>query len=157
MLFRSNDLVFSFSEEAMVLRGISFELKKGEIIGLAGRSGSGKSTLCDVLAKLLTPTSGTVQVDGKDLSQMDTWQWRKRIGYVSQDTFLFNTTVMNNILIGCEHSDKAVALRAAEQAQALAFIEKLPQGLETVVGTGDRKSTRLNSSHSQQSRMPSSA
>jgi subfamily B ATP-binding cassette protein MsbA len=129
-------LTFSFPGGADVLRGVDFDLPAGQIIGLAGRSGSGKSTICDLSAKLLSPTSGELRVDGKPLSEWNTPRWRKRIGYVSQEPFLFHASVLENILIGKPDGSREDALRAARLADADGFISSLPEGYDTVIGAG---------------------
>lgn len=130
------DLVFDFPDGARVLDRVSFSVSAGEIVGLAGRSGSGKSTICDLIAKLFAPTSGRLEADGVPLDSIGLSQWRSRIGYVSQDTFLFNASVADNIAIGAPQATRDRIEAAARMADADAFIRALPCGYETVVGSG---------------------
>lgn len=131
----AKDLSFSFSG-APVLDRVSFDISAGEVIGLAGRSGSGKSTLCDLLTKLLTPTSGSLEADGADLSGAGLHQWRSCIGYVSQDTFLFNASIIDNIRIAAPTASLEDVQEAARKADADTFIRRLSAGYDTVVGAG---------------------
>ena len=132
----AKDLTFNFGNNTPILRNANFEIRKGEITALIGKTGVGKSTLCDLLAKLAVPDSGKILVDGVDLNTIATAKWREKIGYVSQDVFLFNTTVANNILMGCKNPTRGKAIKAAELADAQGFIEALPLGFDTIIGTG---------------------
>ncbi|MDD3289195.1 MAG: ABC transporter ATP-binding protein [Alphaproteobacteria bacterium] len=132
----AKNLTFSFSEGEKILDNVSFEITAGEIVGLAGRSGSGKSTICDLLAKLNSLSVGSIEVDNVDLSEIGLAQWRSRIGYVSQETFLFNTSIAENILIGVPSAPRQEAVEAARLADAEGFIMALPDGFDTVVGAG---------------------
>jgi ABC-type multidrug transport system fused ATPase/permease subunit len=106
------------------------------MVGLVGKSGAGKSTLCDILNKLVIPTSGDIFIDDKPLSLISRKAWRQRTGYVSQEPFLFHASVKDNIKIGMpEASDECVYL-AAKAAQADAFIYDLPNGYYTLIGMG---------------------
>lgn len=116
------------------LSDISVVLPHGQTIALVGRSGAGKSTIADVLAGLYDPSEGSVTVDGVDLRTYDLSSWQKRIGVVSQDTFLFNASIAANIAFGTPSATQEDIHRAAREAQALSFIEQLPNGFETLVG-----------------------
>jgi ABC-type multidrug transport system fused ATPase/permease subunit len=130
------NLSFNFSTGPSVISGLSFELAKGQSVGLVGKSGSGKSTLCDIITKLLVPTSGEIYVDGKPLSSISRSAWRQRMGYASQEPFLFHASVKDNIKIGMPDASEENIIRAARAAQADAFIEALPEGYDTLVGVG---------------------
>jgi ATP-binding cassette subfamily C protein len=117
------------------LRGISLEIKAGEVVALIGASGGGKTTLIDVLLGLLTPTSGKVIVDGEDI-HADLGAWQRQIGYIRQDVYLLDDTIRRNIAFGlpdADIDDVAVA-RAIEAAQLDEFVQGLPQRAETLVG-----------------------
>ena len=118
-----------------VLDDLSLEIHKGEAIGLVGESGAGKSTLADVLLGLLKPQEGSVMVDGLDIFAMPK-QWAKMIGYVPQVVFLADDTIRSNIAFGLprEEIDETLIWQALEQAQLKTYVEKLPEGLDTIVG-----------------------
>lgn len=118
-----------------VLQNVSLYIRKGESVAFIGSSGAGKTTLADIIMGLLKPQSGEVKVDGTDIFTIPD-QWCKMIGYVPQSVFLIDDTVRNNVAFGLEKDeisdDKVWA--ALEQAQLKAFVEKLPAGLDTIVG-----------------------
>lgn len=130
------EVSFAFPESPPVLSNISFSLQKGHKVGLVGKSGSGKSTLCDVLTKLITPTSGDVFIDNQSLSSINRRAWRRRIGYVSQESFLFHASVKDNIKVGLVNASDEDVYDAAQTAEADLFIRNLPDGYDTVVGGG---------------------
>jgi subfamily B ATP-binding cassette protein MsbA len=130
------NLGFKFPKGHSVFSELSFKIQKGETVALFGRSGVGKSTLCDLLAGLIKPSTGAILIDGIPLAQLEETQWRSRIAYVTQEVFLFNDTVIKNILKGSNHSSRELAIKASENAQAREFIELLPQGFDTLLGPG---------------------
>jgi len=130
------NLGFKFPKGHSVFSELSFKIQKGETVALFGRSGVGKSTLCDLLAGLIEPSTGAILIDGIPLAQLEETQWRSRIAYVTQEVFLFNDTVIKNILKGSNHSSRVLAIKASENAQAREFIELLPQGFDTLLGPG---------------------
>ena len=117
-----------------VLKDISFEIKKGCAAALVGSSGSGKSTTLDLLPRFYDIAGGTITVDGTDIREMSLSRLRKLFGAVSQETFLFNDTVFNNIAYGMKDASADSVIAAAKAANAWEFIEKLPEGLNTVIG-----------------------
>lgn len=117
-----------------VLHDISFTLKKGSIIALVGSSGSGKSTLLDLLPRFYPVTAGSIQIDGRDIRDMDLSGLRSLFGIVAQETVLFNESVRNNIAYGLTGTAAENIAAAAKAAQALEFIEKMPRGLDTMIG-----------------------
>ncbi len=122
-----------------VLRDINMEIPANTTVALVGESGAGKSTLVDLLTLMLKPRSGTVTIDGVPHDEVDLASWRDRIGYVSQETVVFDDTVENNISLWEGDIDEDPSLRervvhAAERAHAHHFIEELPNGYQTVVG-----------------------
>lgn len=125
---------FSFEKSTNVLSGVNIELPKGKIIGLVGESGSGKSSICDLLSKFLIPTNGQILVDKIPLSSIDQTAWLQNIGYVSQDAFLFNDTINENIKLGAENASPSEIVHAARAANAHDFIMNLPLQYETVIG-----------------------
>ena len=117
-----------------VLDQVSFSLPKGETLALVGASGAGKSSIADLLVGLYAPSGGRIEIDGLDLARLDLASWQQRLGVVSQDTFLFNTNLAENIAFGCTWATRADVQAAAAQAQAAGFIEALPEGYDTLVG-----------------------
>jgi subfamily B ATP-binding cassette protein MsbA len=121
-----------------VLRGADIVVPRNATVALVGISGAGKTTLVDLMTGVLRPVAGTVRVDGRDLRELDGFDWRSRIGYVAQETVVFSTTVAHNISMRWEGGEDPDALeavrRAARQSACDEFIERLPQGYGTQVG-----------------------
>ena len=117
------------------LKDISLTIKHGESVGFIGASGAGKSTLVDILLGLLTPNSGEVRVDGKNI-QANLRNWQDQIGYVPQSIFLTDDTLRRNVAFGLPESqiDDTAITRAIQAAQLEEFVTSLPDGLETLVG-----------------------
>jgi ATP-binding cassette subfamily B protein/subfamily B ATP-binding cassette protein MsbA len=116
------------------LAKISFKLFKGQMLALVGSSGAGKSSIADLLTGLYAPSSGRILIDGSPLEQLDLASWQQRLGVVSQDTFLFNATIAENISFGSPGTTAAQVREACQAAQAAGFIESLPQGYDTMIG-----------------------
>ena len=116
------------------LSDISLFLPKGQMLGLVGPSGAGKSSIADLLTGLYAPTAGRILIDGTPLEQLDLAGWQQRLGVVSQDTFLFNATISENIAFGTPGATQGKIEAAATAAQAAVFIESLPNGYNTLVG-----------------------
>ncbi len=116
------------------LTDVSFTLAKGQMLGLVGASGAGKSSIADLLSGLYTPTAGRILIDGTPLDAFDLASWQQRLGVVSQDTFLFNATIAENIAFGTPGASRAQIEAACQSAQAAGFIESLPEGYDTLVG-----------------------
>jgi len=119
---------------AASLDSIDLVIPKGQTIALIGPSGAGKSSLADLLVGLYEPTSGSIRIDGQNLNQMDLATWQQRIGVVSQDTFLMNTTIAGNIAYGQPAATREQIEAAAISAQAANFIHDLPEGYDTLIG-----------------------
>ncbi len=128
------DVSFSYIPDVPVLQNISFDVQPGEQIALAGHTGSGKSTLVKLLLRFYDPGSGQVELDGHSVENLKISYIREQIGLVSQDPFLFNGTIAENILYGNIEADRADVERSAIAAGADDFIQKLPQGYDTKVG-----------------------
>lgn len=116
------------------LDGISMAIPAGSVTAVVGPSGAGKSTLADLLLGLLAPDCGEVRVDGQRLDGAGRRAWRRRVGYVPQDSFLFHDSVRANLLLGAPDADEAALWRALERAAADGVVRGLPQGLDTLVG-----------------------
>jgi ABC-type multidrug transport system fused ATPase/permease subunit len=130
------DVSFKFQGGPSILSGLSLDLIKGQVVGLVGKSGAGKSTLCDILTKLVIPTSGDIFIDSQPLSLISRSAWRQRVGYVSQEPFLFHASVKENIKIGMPEASDDCVILAAKAAQADEFIVGLPNGYDTFIGLG---------------------
>jgi ATP-binding cassette, subfamily B, bacterial MsbA len=122
------------SASGLQLDGVSLEISAGEVVALVGSSGAGKTTLAALLPRFRDVGSGAVRIDGMDVRELALSSLRDKISVVAQDTFLFNDTVGNNIAYGMERFDRARLREASEAALAHEFIERLPQGYETVIG-----------------------
>ena len=136
-LNRSIDVVsvdFGYEPSNLVLHNITLTLEKGKTTALVGASGAGKTTLADLIPRFYDPTQGHIHIDGIDLKEIDIYSLRKNMAVVSQDTFIFNTSVWNNIAYGTEHATEAEIKEAARLANALKFIEDMPQGFDTQLG-----------------------
>ena len=117
-----------------VLTDVSFEIPAGKTTAIVGASGAGKSTLVDLIPRFYDPSSGRITADGYDIRTLDLAAWRAAIGVVSQDTFVFNASVRDNIAYGrLEATDEEVE-DASQRANAFEFISKMPKGFHTLVG-----------------------
>ena len=118
----------------MVLKQLSFTIKKGSFVGIAGHSGAGKSSLVNLLLRLYNPSSGRITVDSVPLQEYSASSWRNRIGVVSQDAIIFNESIEENIRFGCEEFDYEKLVAIAKTAGVHDFVSHLPEGYQTVVG-----------------------
>jgi ATP-binding cassette subfamily B protein len=122
--------------EEPVLHDITFEAKPGEVVAILGTTGSGKSTLVSLIPRLYDVTSGQILVDGVDVREVSQEELRKRISYVPQRAIIFTGTVKENIRIGKPDATDEEIIESAKIAQAHGFIERLPQGYDTVISEG---------------------
>ena len=127
------DLEFSYGE-SKILDGITFTIKKGESVALVGSSGSGKSTIANLLNGFFSADSGSLLIDGINISDIKRESLYKNISIVTQESILFNDNIFNNIKIGNLDSEKEDIIRAAKEANAHEFIEEQINGYETVIG-----------------------
>lgn len=125
---------FNYDNGREILAGLDFTVKKGETVGLIGSSGAGKTTLVDLILRLFDPAGGKILLDGQETRQIDLMAWREKIGYVSQDIFLTNDTIANNIKFYSPEISDDEMKRAAKMADIGDFIKNCPAGFETVVG-----------------------
>ena len=126
---------FSYDlKDAVVLRDVSFSISKGAKVGIVGPSGGGKSTIVELLLRFYDPQDGQLLIDGIDLCQLDVNSWRRHIGVVTQDTFLFNDTVWENIAFAKPQATKEEIEKALKRAHAYDFVRELPQGYDTMLG-----------------------
>ncbi|NJO42909.1 MAG: ATP-binding cassette domain-containing protein [Cyanobacteria bacterium CRU_2_1] len=119
-----------------VLENLNFEMQPGQTIALVGRSGSGKTTLSKLLLGLYSATEGRILIDGHEMNSLSLQSLRQQIGVVDQDTFLFGSTIRENISIGHPTASLEEIVEAAKQAGADSFIRRLPLGYETQIGEG---------------------
>jgi len=128
------DVTFEYEKDVPVLRGISFEASPGTVTALVGPSGAGKSTIIGLVAAFYRPTGGAILVDGRDLSRVRLSDYRAQIGVVFQDNFLFDGSVYENIAYSRPDAPREAVLRAAAIARCDEFVERLPDGYDTIVG-----------------------
>ncbi len=129
-----NHVDFSYKDSQQVLKDVSFELKAGTRLALVGESGEGKTTITNLLLRLYEPQEGTITIDGKDIANVTQKSLRQNIAVVFQDPALFSGTVRENIAYGRPSANQKDVRTAAQAANAWSFIEKLPKGLDTLVG-----------------------
>lgn len=127
------DVSFAYKEEK-VLNGVSFKAGQGELTALVGPSGSGKSTVTRLVARFWDAGEGRITVGDSDISEVAPEELMKSFSIVFQDVTLFNDTIYNNILIGNRSATREEVIKAAADAQCMSFIEKLPEGIDTVIG-----------------------
>ena len=128
------DVSFGYDGVKQVLRGVSFDVEPGEMIGLVGPSGGGKTTVTNLIARFYDVTAGRVLADGVDVRELETGHYRRQIGIVLQEPYLFHGSVLENIRYGHPEARLEEVVEAAKAANAHDFIVKLPQGYDTVVG-----------------------
>ncbi|MBW4418227.1 MAG: ABC transporter ATP-binding protein/permease [Myxacorys californica WJT36-NPBG1] len=136
-LKRSIDLVavdFGYEPTNLVLRDITLSIEQGKMTALVGASGAGKTTLADLIPRFYDPTQGQILIDGVDIRRFEITSLRRKLAVVSQDTFIFNTTVFNNIAYGTDNATEAEIIEAARLANALEFIQDMPEGFDTLLG-----------------------
>jgi ATP-binding cassette, subfamily B, bacterial len=130
--FRSVD--FGYAESRIVLRDINLSIAPNQIVGLVGGTGAGKSTLLSLVPRFYDPTTGSVMLDARDVSEITKKSLRAQIAIVLQDTLLFSTTVRENIAYGRPDATEEEIIEAARRAQADEFIRQMPQGYNNLVG-----------------------
>ena len=134
---RFDDVSFSYGRGAdapVVLRNVSFAAGRGEVVAIVGRTGSGKTTLADLLLRFYEPTSGAISIDGTDVRDLQRESFLDQIAVVTQEPFLFDTTIRENILYGRPEADEAAFDAAVRTAHVDEFVDQLPERYETEVG-----------------------
>ena len=134
------NVTFAYGQEP-VLNGMSFSVRAGEMLALVGPTGVGKTTVISLMERFYDPTSGQVCIDGTDVKTVTQRSLRQNISLVSQDVFLFNDTVRENLLFSNPNATEEELQKAIEAANAKSFIDELPEGLDTVIG---ERGTRLS-------------
>ena len=124
---------FSYATGDPVLKAINTVIEPGESVGLVGQSGAGKSTFVNLIPRFYDVSCGCIRVDGIDVRQLSSKDLRAQIAYVPQMPLLFNASILENIRVGNPEADQAAVVMAAGQANALEFIESLPEGFDTVL------------------------
>ena len=125
---------FAYEDNKAVLHKLSFSAKKGEVIALVGSSGSGKSTIAGLASGFLNPTEGQVKIDGQDLAKVNLLSFRKHLGVVLQDDFLYEGTIRENILFPRPDASNEEVLVAAKGAYVTEFTDRFDNGLDTLIG-----------------------
>jgi subfamily B ATP-binding cassette protein MsbA len=128
------DVSFAYEKDTEVIHHISFKAEKGSMTALVGTSGSGKSTIAGLAASFLNPQSGKITIDGIDLSTVKLSSYRKRLGVVLQDDFLFEGTIKQNILFSNPQASNEELLEAIKAANVHEFTDRFEEGIETVIG-----------------------
>ena len=131
---RYHNVDFSYDNGEQVLHGISFEIKPGTTVALAGASGGGKSTICSLLSRFYDVSSGSITIDGKDLRDVKLDSLHRQIGIVQQDVYIFNGTVRDNIRYGNPEASEEDLINAAKKANIHDFILSLPDGYDSELG-----------------------
>ncbi len=129
-----NNVSFSYNKSGNTLSNITAQINRGEITGIIGPSGSGKTTLVDLLLRLIKPTEGTITIDGTPIEDIKLSDWRTHVGYVSQDVFLINDTIENNIKLYDQSMTDTDLTEAAKAAHIYDFVMTLPKKFNTIVG-----------------------
>jgi ATP-binding cassette, subfamily B, bacterial len=125
---------FSYTPDNPILKEMSFEIEPGKVAAFVGPSGAGKSTIMSLIPRFYDPTSGQVKIDGSDIRGYTLRSLREQMSFVLQDTVLFRVPIWQNIAYGKPEAQRAEIMRAAELANAHEFIEKMPDGYDTMVG-----------------------
>ncbi|MEO8663810.1 MAG: ATP-binding cassette domain-containing protein, partial [Bryobacteraceae bacterium] len=125
---------FSYSDNRPILKNLSFQIEPGQVAAFVGPSGAGKSTIVSLIPRFYDPTSGTVKIDGADIRQYTLKSLREQMSFVLQDTVLFRVPIWQNIAYGKPEAQREEIIEAAKLANAHEFIEKMPEGYDTMVG-----------------------
>lgn len=128
------DVSFAYEANKEVLHDINFKVRPGQVVALVGSSGSGKSTIAGLAASFLNPISGTITIDGQDLSQVDLKSYRKHLGVVLQDEFLFEGSIRENILFPRPDATEDQLKQAVQAAYVDEFTDRFDKGLDTLIG-----------------------
>src|SRR3989338_1014576 len=128
------DISFSYDKKGKVLNDVNLNISRGEFVAIMGTSGGGKSTMVDLLLRLYEPDSGEITMDGKNTSEYRLFEWSRKIGYVSQEMFLKNETIKNNVQFYEDGISVEKIVAALKAANIYDFISTLPEGLETKAG-----------------------
>jgi len=128
------NVAFGYDADAPILKGVTFRIAPGQLVGIVGTTGGGKSTVVSLIPRFYDPVAGRVLIDGHDLKDLELASLRSKIGYVLQDTVLFHGTIRDNIAYGRPNCSEEDILAASKLANAHDFITQMPRGYETMVG-----------------------
>ncbi|HJQ25951.1 MAG TPA: ABC transporter ATP-binding protein [Blastocatellia bacterium] len=129
-----NHVFFGYSEEQLILRDMSLQIEPGQVAALVGPTGAGKSTIVSLVARFYDPLAGQVRIDGRDVRGYKLKSLRQQLSFVLQENLLFRASIWQNIAYGRPEARRAEIIRAAHLANADEFIERLPNGYDTLVG-----------------------
>lgn len=132
--FKNVSFSYSKDKKSFGFKNLNLTIDAGKTAAIAGLSGAGKSTIADMLMGLILPHEGSVQIDKKELDSENLSSWRNQIGYVAQDTFLFNDTVKNNLIFADPEASDSDIWTALKMASADEFVLNLPKGIDTLIG-----------------------
>jgi subfamily B ATP-binding cassette protein MsbA len=133
-LIEFQDVSFSYTPDVPVLNGVNIRIEPNQVVAFVGPTGAGKSTIISLVARFYDPTSGVVKIDGADIRNYKLHSLRKQMSFVLQDTLLFRAPLWQNIAYGKPEASRAEIIKAAELANATEFIDRLPEGYDTMVG-----------------------
>lgn len=135
---RFENIVFSYNNRP-ALNGINFDIQANQKVALIGSSGAGKTTIINMLLGFIKPDQGNLSIDGLDITRINLQNWRRQLAWVPQRPRLFHGSIADNISLGLEQVSKQRLIQALTDAQAIEFVNKLPNGLATIVGEGGRQ------------------
>ncbi|MCL4521507.1 MAG: ABC transporter ATP-binding protein/permease [Firmicutes bacterium] len=133
-VIRFEGVEFAYNDNAHVLHGVDFSVQSGHLVALVGPSGAGKTTILSLMARFYDPTEGRVYLHGEDLRHLNNDAFRKLTGLVTQELFLFHASLYDNITYGTPAIEAAAVDRAVQAAQLAELVDRLPEGMDTVVG-----------------------
>jgi len=128
------NVTFSYNEDAPVLKNVSLEIKAGQVSAFVGPTGAGKTSIISLIPRFYDPTEGVIKIDGIDIRNLKQKSLRNQMSFVLQETLLFHAPLWQNVAYGRPNASRKEIIRAAELANAMEFIEKLPNGLDTMLG-----------------------
>ena len=128
------DVTFSYNDEETVVKGINFDVEKGEFIAFVGQSGAGKSTIVSLLARFYEPDSGHIYANGRPINEMDAHEWRDHIAVVRQSPYIFNDTLRHNLTVGNRDATQQEIEHASRIARVDEFLDELPDGFDSQLG-----------------------
>lgn len=129
-----DNVSFSYTPDSQTLKDVSFKIKAGQLSALVGPTGAGKTSIISLLARFYNPDQGTIKIDGTDIRRFMQKSLRQQMSFVLQDTVLFHAPVWQNIAYGKPGATRSEIIKAAEMANAAEFIDKLPEGYDTILG-----------------------